>query len=142
MTDKIYVTWNEFHQDCKLLAEKLRSGGYNRIIAISRGGLLPAGVLAYELNIKACETVSISSYDDDCRRKDADIEITARPLTADSKTLIIDDLSDSGRTFQILRKLYPDACLACLYAKPQGKDAADIFVRAMPDRWLVFPWDI
>ena len=143
MTEKIYITWNEFHQDCKNLAEKLRSGGYNKIIAVSRGGLLPAGVLAYELGIKTCETVIMSSYDGDCRREDADIELATKTLNGiDDKTLIIDDLSDSGRTFRILRSLYPQAYFACLYAKPQGEAAADMFVRAVPDRWLVFPWDI
>ena len=142
MNDKIYINWNEFQSHVKVLATKLKKQqNFNRIIAISRGGLIPAGILSYELDIRNCETINVSSYDHDSIRADADIEISGIIKNIDSKTLIIDDLADSGRTLRILRQLYPDAYVACVYAKPKGADAADCFAQELPDKWVVFPWD-
>lgn len=143
MTKKLYLTWNEFHQDVKNLVKELKKKGtYNRIIAISRGGLIPAGIVAYELGVRHCDAVNMVSYDESGRLEDKDVKIESDVQKADSQTLIIDDLSDTGRSFQLLRKMFPSACLASVYAKPQGKKEADVFARALPDEWIVFPWDV
>lgn len=144
MTKKIYIKWDEFHQHCKKLAEKIKNKGeFNKIVAVSRGGLIPAGVLAYELNIRNCETVNMSSYDENyTRRDDADIELHAAVTTVDEKTLIVDDLSDTGRSFRILRQLFPGAQFVSVYTKAQGKSTVDIYAEELPDEWIVFPWDL
>lgn len=143
MTNKIYISWEDFHAHTKLLASKIRSAGKNfeRIAAVSRGGLLPAGLLAYELDIRRVETVNMSSYDGNRMRGDDEIEISATLENVDGRTLIVDDLSDSGRTFRLLRKIYPQAVFASVYSKQKGKDAVDIYAADMPDAWIVFPWD-
>lgn len=144
MTEKLFLSWSDFHSDCRRLAEAVKQSGktYNRILAVSRGGLIPAGILAYELNIRDCEAVNMSSYDaGGQRRDDAAIELRA-DKSADEKTLVIDDISDSGRTFRLLRCLYPQACFASVYVKAAGESAVDLFAQKLPDRWLVFPWDI
>ena len=141
MTNKVYVTWDEFHQDVKELCSKIQERGkFNKIIAVSRGGLAPACIASYILDIRNTDVVNILSYDDDQMRDDSKIELTTK-IEADSNTLVIDDLSDSGRTFNILKKLYPSAIFAAVYAKEKGKSACDIFARAIPDNWVVFPWD-
>lgn len=143
MTNKLYISWNEFHQDVKNLAQKIKEHGtFNRIIAVSRGGLIPAGILSYELDIRQCDSINIQTYDDKQQRSAADIVIDNKLDKADSRTLIIDDLSDSGQTFQILKNLFPEACRVAVYAKPNGKKDTNIFARALPDQWVVFPWDI
>ena len=143
MTEKLYISWTDFHQHVKELAEKLKNSGrrFNKIVAVSRGGLLPAGILAYELDIRDCETVNMSSYDGETRRADEDINVRQSIFGVDAQTLIIDDLSDTGRTFRILRRIYPQAVFVSVYAKPQGRGEVDIYCRDMPDRWIVFPWD-
>lgn len=142
MTEKIYVSWDDFHRQVKILAQKIKeSGDFDRIIAVSRGGLIPAGILAYELGIRDCGVVNVSSYDGESRRQDEEIEVSGTQPDADTRTLIVDDLADSGRTLKILRQKYPQAITACVYAKPAGQSACDIFAAAMPDRWVVFPWD-
>lgn len=139
---KIYISWSDFHQDTKDLCTCLKANyQFDKIIAISRGGLLPAGIAAYELDIRNCETVNIASYDHDKMRSDDEIEISAVIGEIDEKTLIIDDLADSGRTLQLLRKRFPQAVYAVVYAKPQGKAAVDVFAKEIPDEWVVFPWD-
>lgn len=142
MTNKLYINWDEFHQHAKELCNKIKqSGEYDKIVAISRGGLIPAGILAYELNIRNSQAINISSYDEDKQRADEDIEIFGNVGEVNEKTLIVDDLSDTGKTFRILRKRYPQAKYAAVYTKAKGQSVVDIYARPMPDEWIVFPWD-
>lgn len=69
MTEKLHISWEEFHRDTRELCAKIKnSGNYDKIVAVSRGGLLPAGILAYELNIRNTAVVNMSTYDGDVRR--------------------------------------------------------------------------
>lgn len=144
MTKKIYINWSEFHQHTKELCNKIKaSGEYNKIVAISRGGLIPAGIIAYELNIRNNEAINFSSYDtNNKRRDDEEIEISGHVGEVDDKTLIVDDLSDTGRTFAILRQVYPQARFVTVYTKEKGASMVDIYAKGLPDDWIVFPWDI
>ena len=57
--------------------------------------------------------------------------------------LIIDDLVDSGRTLEIVRKMYPKAHFATVYAKPKGHPMVDTFITEVSqDTWIFFPWDM
>lgn len=142
MTEKIYISWEDFHQQAKQLAVKLKSkGSWNKIVAVSRGGLLPAGILAYEMDIRNVEVVNMSSYDGDKQRSKEDIDIKSFVGDVDEKTIVIDDLSDTGNTFRLLRQKFPKAHFATVYAKPKGKEFVDFYASEMPDRWIVFPWD-
>ena len=143
MTEKKYIGWEEFHRHTKELCQKLKTKGkYNKIVAVSRGGLIPAGIIAYELYIRNNEAINFSSYDNDSQRKTEDIEINAHVGKVDSHTLIVDDLADSGRTFEVLRKYYPQAAFVTVYAKSKGAAQVDVYAEDMPDEWIVFPWDI
>lgn len=139
---KIYISWSDFHQDAKELFARLKTQRkFNKIIAISRGGLLPAGIAAYEMDIRDCDIINIASYDRDKMRADDKIEISSMPADIDENTLVIDDLADSGRTLQLLRRRFPLAVYAVVYAKPRGKTAVDAFAKELPGQWVVFPWD-
>ena len=143
MVDKLHISWEEFHNHTKLLAQKIKeSGEYNKIIAISRGGLLPAGIISYELDIRNTHAINISSYDGDQHRDVNDIELEEIRNDVDDKTLIVDDLSDTGTTLRLLRKMFPQGKFVTVYAKPQGVQDVDIYAHAIPDKWVVFPWDI
>lgn len=149
METKTYIGWDEFHQHCKKLVQLLKNKGtYNKIVAVSRGGLVPAGILAYELSIRNCETINMSSYDDSpiapdsLRRDDAEIELRAAVSHVDSQTLIVDDLADTGRTFRILRQMYPQAIYCSVFSKEAGKSSVDVYAKELPEGWVVFPWDI
>lgn len=143
MVEKVHISWEEFHQHTKLLAQKIRAHGtYNKIIAISRGGLLPAGVISYELDIRNTQAINISSYDGERQRTIEEIVIKADIGEVDEQTLVIDDLTDTGTTFRLVKQLFPKATLAAVYAKPKGKKDVDIYGADIPDKWIVFPWDI
>jgi xanthine phosphoribosyltransferase len=57
------VSWDQFHRDSRALAWRLSGAGpFEAIVCITRGGLVPAAIVARELGIKLIETVCVSSY--------------------------------------------------------------------------------
>lgn len=143
MADKIYINWNDFHQDVKELCKILKNEGrYNKIVAVSRGGLLPAGVIAYELDIRNTAVINVSTYVGKEHLKLDKIADADNVGEIDEKTLVIDDLADSGQTFNVMRKQFPKGRFVSVYAKEKGKKEVDFYAREMPDEWIVFPWDI
>ncbi len=135
------ISWDVFHRDARELASKLMAHGpYTGIIAITRGGLVPAAVIARELNLRLVDTICISTYDD--RVQNCGASILKKPDHEGEGMLVIDDLVDSGRTGKVVRELLPKARFATVYAKPQGQAMVDDFVVPVDqDIWLLFPWD-
>src|SRR5690625_1783513 len=114
------------------------------IVAITRGGMVPACLIALELIIRIVDTISIRSYD---HQTQARAEILKEPDPArigdGAGVLIIDDLVDSGRTLEVVRSRYPAAHFATVYAKPKGKPMVDSHITEVSqDTWIFFPWDM
>jgi xanthine phosphoribosyltransferase len=136
------VTWDQLHRDGKALAWKLLPrGAWNGIVAITRGGLIPAAIIARELDCRIIETVSIITYEEESR---GEPRLSKPPIAAGTGAgwLIVDDLVDTGTTARVVRGLLPDAHFATVYAKPAGKLLVDDFVTEVSqDTWILFPWD-
>jgi xanthine phosphoribosyltransferase len=142
------VSWDEFHRHTKLLAWRLNSKGpleggkWKGIVAITRGGLVPACIVARELNIRLIETLCIASYDHQNQRE-ANLLKEAALAEKGEGWLVIDDLADTGNTFKIARQFLPEAHFACVYAKPKGQPTTDTYVTEVSqDTWIHFPWDL
>ena len=137
------VSWEELHRTSKALAWRLLElGPFNGIIAVTRGGLVPAAIVARELEIRLIETACLASYHDQAR---GDVEVMKAPeMAGDGEGwLIIDDLVDTGETGKTLRQLLPKAHFATVYAKPKGRPMVDTFITEVSqDTWLFFPWDL
>lgn len=143
MAEKVYINWNDFHQDVKDLCARIRqSGEYDKIVAISRGGLVPAGIIAYELDIRNSAVINIATYVGAEHLKLDEVDRPEAVGKVDEKTLIIDDLADSGQTFRVMRRQFPKGRYVTVYAKEKGKNEVDLYAREVPDEWIVFPWDI
>ena len=102
------VSWDQFHRDSRALAWRLTSEGpFHAIVAITRGGLVPAAIIARELNIRMIESVSVKSYDHQNQGKIIVLKaINSDLVAADAagqKILIIDDLVDTGATARVVR---------------------------------------
>jgi xanthine phosphoribosyltransferase len=136
------VTWDQLHRDARALAWRLMAlRPLKGIVAVTRGGLIPAAIIARELDVRLIESVSIVTYDEEDRGKP---QVTKPPAAAGDGTgfLIVDDLVDTGTTGRVVRGLLPKAHFACVYAKPAGKDIVDSFVTEVSqDTWIMFPWD-
>ena len=142
-TDKIFIKWDDFHQDVKNLCQKIKeSGNYNKIVVISRGGLVPAGIISYELGIRNCAVINIATYVGAEHLKLDEVDHPESVGKVDEKTLIVDDLADQGQTFRVMRRTFPQGKFVTVYAKPVGKKEADLYARELPDKWIVFPWDV
>ena len=134
------VSWEQLHRDAKALAWRLAERGpYARIVAITRGGLVPAHIIARELDIRLIDTVCISSYDDETLRESA----VLKSVVGDGEGwLIVDDLVDTGKTGRIVREMLPKAHFATVFAKPAGRPMVDTFITEVSqDTWILFPWD-
>ena len=144
----VAVTWDQLHRDARSLAvAAIPLGPFRGIVAVSRGGLIPAAIVARELDIRLVETVSIVSYkSDDSRPAQADEAVILKypSNVGDGEGwLVIDDLVDTGRTASVLRRLVPKAHFAAIYAKPLGRPLVDTFVTEVSqDTWIYFPWDV
>ncbi len=138
------ISWDQLQNDCRALAWKLLDvrNDWTRIVAIARGGLVPAAIIARELNIRVVDTVCISSYT--LRNQGEGIDILKRPDLADmdERWLIVDDLVDTGRTANVVKEMFPGIHFATVYAKPEGRPLVDTFITEVgQDTWILFPWD-
>ena len=139
-TATLSLTWDDIHRDARALARRLRDKGpFLGIVAVARGGLVPAAVLARELELRHVDTVCIASYGDGTRQQMA---VFKRMEGSGAGWLVVDDLVDTGTTARMVRSMLPGAHYATLYAKPAGRSLVDSFVSEMAqDLWLIFPWD-
>ncbi len=136
------VSWDELHRHARALAWRLLDEGpFKGIVAVTRGGLVPASIIARELNIRVIDTIGIASYD---HQDQGEPRVLKEADTKDgSGWLIVDDLVDTGATGKIVRSQLPEAHFATIYAKPAGRALVDTFITEVSqDTWILFPWDV
>lgn len=134
------ISWEQLHRDARALSWRLiEKGPYKGIIAITRGGLVPAAIVARELEIRLIDTVCIASYSG---RTQGGLQILKSVTGSGEGWLLVDDLVDTGKTAKAVRELIPCAHFATIYAKPAGRPLVDTFMTEVSqDTWILFPWD-
>jgi xanthine phosphoribosyltransferase len=144
-----HVSWDQIHRDSRALAWRLDgqgpdNGAWKAIVAITRGGMAPAMIVARELGVRVVDTISVRSYDHQSQSGAMVLKAPDPATTGDgSGILIVDDLVDSGKTLELVRQLYPKAHFATVYAKPKGRAMVDTFITEVSqDTWIFFPWDM
>jgi xanthine phosphoribosyltransferase len=147
-TQRYIVSWDEFHADCRALAQLLaQKGPWRATVGVARGGLVPAALLARELDIRVVEVIAAASYEGEERGalkllKDLSPTFVLEHGEGEG-VLLVDDLVDTGATAALVRSLLPRAHVATVYAKPQGRAMSDTFVREFEQScWVDFPWDL
>ena len=144
-----HVSWDQIHRDARALAWRLDghgpdNGSWRAVVAITRGGLVPAMIVSRELDIRVVDTISVKSYSHQDR---GHAHVTKSPqveLMGDGEgILIVDDLVDTGKTLELVKSLYPKAHFATVYAKPSGKPMVQTYITEVSqDTWIFFPWDM
>ena len=150
-----HVSWDQIHRDARALAWRLdgkgpgEGGAWKAVVGITRGGLVPAMIVSRELDIRVVDTISVRSYHSgggkaDQRREAQVIKAPQAGLMGDGTgILIVDDLVDSGKTLELVRRLYPKAHFATVYAKPKGQPMTQTYITEVSqDTWIFFPWDM
>ena len=101
--------------------------------------MVPAVIIARELEIRTIDTLCIATYDEKAR---GDVKVLKGVATDGEGWLLIDDLVDTGKTAKAARDMVPKAHFATVYAKPAGRPMVDSFVTEVSqDTWILFPWD-
>ncbi|QGX98108.1 xanthine phosphoribosyltransferase [Roseovarius faecimaris] len=144
-----HVSWDQLHRDARALAWRLdgqgpENGEWKAVVAITRGGMAPAMIVARELDIRTVDTISVKSYNHQAQSEPVIIKSPDMDLVGDGTgVLIVDDLVDTGRTLDVVIKAMPKAHIATVYAKPMGRDRVNSYVTEVSqDTWIFFPWDM
>ena len=134
------VSWDQLHRDSKALAWRLADKGpWRRIVTVTRGGMVPAAIVARELEVRLIDTVCVVSYDD---KEQGELTVLNEVGRDGEDVLIVDDLVDTGQTAATVRAMLPLAHYATVYAKPAGRPQVDTFVTEVSqDTWIYLPWD-
>ena len=136
----VFPTYEEMHKKAVKLGHLIKSKNINfdKMVVVSRGGFVPAAVVAYTLGIQDVDIVSIQSY---IHREAGKAIVHCAPKTEEI-VLVIDDIVDKGGTAKALKEYMPNMHLAVIYAKPRGLPLASTYVEEITqDTWPVFPWD-
>ncbi|MBN9583410.1 MAG: xanthine phosphoribosyltransferase [Afipia sp.] len=142
------VSWDQFHRDARALAWRLNGAGpFEAMVAVTRGGLVPAAIVAREIGIRVIDTLCVSSYSHTSQGEPRLLKGISEAVTrlggeGGKGLLVVEDLVDTGKTARIVRDLVPHAHLAAVYAKPMGRPMVDTFITEVSqDTWIFFPWD-
>lgn len=149
----ISIHWSEVHRDTRELARRVHNLNdgkpWKGLIAITRGGLVPAAIIARELNIRLIDTMCVASYSSasgDAAKDQGDLDVLKPVMAIEDQGqgwLIVDDLVDTGKTARKVREYLPNAHFCCIYAKPLGREVADTVIAEVDqDCWIYFPWDM
>lgn len=145
MEKAFHVSWDQFHRDARALAWRLSAAGpFVGVVAVTRGGLVPAAIVARELDLRLVDTFCVASYANETEQGAAVVLKSTSPMLAERDgVLVIDDLVDTGATMKLVRAALPKAHVATVYAKPQGRPMVDTFITEVSqDTWIYFPWDL
>lgn len=143
-TRDIFVSWDELHRDTRELCRQLLATGrtFDQVVAVTRGGLIPAAIVARELEIRLVDTICVVSYRGDQGQEQGEPDVLKSPPGDGTGVLLLDDLVDTGRTARAIREALPNAFFATVYAKPDGQPLTDMCIREIPQTtWIRFPWD-
>ena len=121
-------------------------GGFTHIVGIARGGLVPATIISYELELPLL-TCNVSSYNDKEKNElkiQSDLNLTGIPK--DSKLLVVDDICDTGETVDWISQKLTLASInyevGCIFTKKKHVGKIRFFGSVVPDdKWIVFPWE-
>lgn len=137
---QVFLSYHDIHADCielaKIIKKKYKP---EKLILISRGGLIPGSIIANYLGIQDIDVIALKTYQN--RKRSSEIKVFKR-IKSLKKLVVIDDLVDSGETAKIVKEMMPNSKFVVLYAKTSGKKQADLHLYDFKDKdWLVFPWE-
>jgi len=146
------IHWHDIYFAIRSITDQLQKTNFipDVIVGVGRGGLIPATLLAYKLDVKKIYNFAVQSYSDEMRQTIRVIQTTGYDIfdAKGKKVLIVDDLSDSGHTLRYIKeKLAHDLPedeirSATLFTKDKTTFIPDFYLREYHhDTWLVFPWE-
>ena len=145
------TSWSDHIQAINSLGESILASSWKptAILAITRGGLIPATILAYMLDVRRIHTLRVQHYDNKNSRLESGPQFVeeTHPFDAPNiyteRLLIVDDIIDTGETLKLVRRAAHDHAeeikVAALYVRSDQKHSLDWYWK-VEDEWVVFPW--
>ncbi|MDO5700614.1 MAG: phosphoribosyltransferase [Bowdeniella nasicola] len=143
------LTWDDFGRSARDLAQAIVDDGWRPdvVVAVARGGLLPAGAVSYALGVKALGTMNVEFYTDvaqtlaEPRLLDPMMDTSTLP---NKRILVVDDVADSGRTLAKVIEMFEEfegveTRSAVIYHKPRSV-VIPHYAWKQTERWIAFPW--
>jgi hypoxanthine phosphoribosyltransferase len=136
----ISLGWDNVDGACKELAGKLRPQGFEHMLVVPRGGVIPGGMLAYYMGLSSIEYCKAEVL---CNPMDLGAALFLDQLShLGSRLLVVDDICDTGKTFKALRGVLPMAVYCAPFVKSAGKGWCDFHEHQFDDsQWIHFPWE-
>jgi len=149
--DKLVISYDEINFYSRTIADRLKEEGITHVIGLARGGLIPATIISYELDVPLL-SYAISSYKDTTKTDEfkinqfvhfSDIKSLKE---ADPHVLVVDDICDTGDTMHYIWNKITlagiSSKLATLFTKKKHKEWLHHYGLVIPDdKWIVFPWE-
>jgi hypoxanthine phosphoribosyltransferase len=145
------VSWDQFYSLVRKLAFTIRAAGYRPdvIVAIGRGGYVPARVLCDYFDVMDLASIKLEHYH--ATERQASVQVKY-PLAADltgRRVLVVDDVSDTGETFEAaIEHIYgharpADVRTAVLHHKQVSRFEPYYFAEKVTRwRWIIYPWAV
>ena len=149
MKEELNLTWADVEQGVNIIINRIGNKKYDYVIGIANGGLIPATLIAKRLKLKTM-SVGLESYENkDFKNVTLWSEINKRLyiLQQHGLCLLVDDISDSGKSFNYIKNAYLKneeiLCdTASLVVKPKTSFMPDYFaMNVHTDTWVKFPWE-
>ena len=136
-----YLDWYDIENLVKktvLNIKKINKKKYDLIIGIKNGGIIPAILIARELDINYIEFITV--------KRNKILKFNKFHKDKKSSLLIIDDIYDTGKTFSIVNEYfkrveYDYACLISRYKIPDNNNKIVTGKVLNHKKWIVFPWE-
>ncbi|MFS0884332.1 phosphoribosyltransferase [Aeromicrobium sp. 179-A 4D2 NHS] len=148
MDEREILTWETYGAAVRELAQAVADSGFvpDIVLGIARGGLVPAGSVAYALDCKSLFTMNVEFYTGVGTTRE---EPTLLPPfldlneLRDASVLVVDDVADSGRTLELVARVCDEHAgtvrTAVIYEKPRSVITPD-YAWKRTDLWINFPW--
>lgn len=142
-----YIDWYDVQELCEQIGAKLKDE-YDAVIGISRGGVVPARIIADVIGVSRYGTITTQHYDHDTYGKYKNVGIVEFKLAKDLKhILVVDDIYDSGDTLKALAKIFRSQKLnvtfVTLLSKQKIAKVNDypLYYGRLVKNWVVYPWE-
>lgn len=147
---KDYHSWERIDGLVRSIVERLNADDYDAILAITRGGMIPGGLISKRLLIRDVLTAAVMFYTDGGQtfEKPVFLQFPIDTLVAGKRILIVDDVWDSGKTAVAVKERVVAAggtpTVAVIHYKPKASrfpDQRPDFYALETDAWIVYPWE-
>ena len=145
------IEWEDIQKACLSISGQAKAYTPDCIVAISRGGLIPARLVAESLNINSVYSIGLTSYT--ANNVQGSISMYQDPFNdivsnEHKLAIVIDEIADSGNTFKYISKLWPKFCsnTSCIFASMYVKEHCNLvpsifYKKISSSDWLIFPWE-